>query len=251
MISASGSQLVGLDLSFSCFSQEAEEVDAMWSVLAGALVCSRQARAARRGWQRCISSKLASASLDATMAAGPLSPTRSQQQQQQQQHVCGGCRLQQLSLAHCGVPGSGVGLLAAALSSNAGLVALDLSGLKQDVAAAALKEVLRDCTAAALAAAAAPATPRACQINSIKAAPSSPSAAESAAGVCGPHCGLRSVKVTGEDYAVVDLLSSLRQQVLQRQAALEEDVKGLCKGQLHGWNGADVNDVDANDAALL
>ncbi|WIA12491.1 hypothetical protein OEZ85_012524 [Tetradesmus obliquus] len=69
IISAPGSHLLSLDLSFSCFSEEAEEADAVWCVLAGALVCSKHARAGRRGWQRCISSKAASASLDALMAS--------------------------------------------------------------------------------------------------------------------------------------------------------------------------------------
>uniref|UniRef100_A0A383WMK2 Uncharacterized protein n=1 Tax=Tetradesmus obliquus TaxID=3088 RepID=A0A383WMK2_TETOB len=243
MISAPGSHLLSLDLSFSCFSEEAEEADAVWSVLAGALVCSKHARAGRRGWQRCISSKAASASLDALMASGALSPSRAQQQQQQQQqqHVCGGCRLQHLSMAHCGVPGSGVEVLAAALSSNAGLVSLDLSGVKQDVAAAAFREVLRGCSAAALAAAAA--TPQAGYADEAAAALSAAAAGPATAGVVLPSvcgCALRSLKVTGEDYAVVDLLSGLRQQVLQRQAALQEDAEECSKGQAQRCANADA-----------
>jgi hypothetical protein len=245
MICAPGSQLMSLDLSFSCFSQEADEADAVWSVLASALVCSRQSRAGRRGWQRCLTSKAASANLDALMALGAPSPSNTQQQ-----HVCGGCRLQHLSLAHCAVPSSGAGVLAAALGSNAGLMSLDLAGLKQDIAAAAFREVLRGCSAAAVAAAATAAPQAGCTGEPTAAAAAGLVAAGvglpgvGLPGVCG--CGLRSLNATGEDYAVVDLLSGLRQQVLQRQAALlEEGAQIQCEDQ--SGNAA----ADDADAALL
>jgi hypothetical protein len=230
MVSAPDSQLTSLDLSFSCFSQDEEESDAIWSVLAGAMVCSRQSRAGRRGWQRCLSSRPASVrALEVSLACTAVSPA-----QPQQQHTCGGCRLQHLSLAHCGVPGSAANVLAAAVSSNAGVVSLDLSGLKQEVAAAAFREALRACSAAALAAVAATCTETTTSTATVVTA--SATACVASPGVYG--CALRSLKVTGEDYAVVDLLSGLRQQVLQRQAALQEDAEMLCVGQSHGWNGS-------------
>jgi hypothetical protein len=246
MISAPDSQLTSLDLSFSCFSQEEEESDAIWSVLAGALVSSRQSKAGGRVWQRCLSCRPASARhLDAAVASVALSTAKPQQQ-----HVCGGCRLQQLSLAHCGVPSSGADVLAAALNSNAGVESLDLSGLKQGVAAAAFREVLRVCSSAALAAVAAKPVPGASQAGgTMSDACTAETAAADAAtgpatvcvgppGVCG--CALRSLKVTGEGYAVVDLLSGPRQQVLQRQAALQEDAAKLCREQRRDWNGCDA-----------
>jgi hypothetical protein len=248
MISAPDSQLTSLDLSFSCFNQDEEESDAIWSVLAGALVCSRQSRAGRRSWQRCLSSRPASVrGLEAALAsAAAVSPAKPQQQ-----HTCGGCRLQHLSLAHCGIPGSGADVLAAAVSSNAGVVSLDLSGLMQEVAAAAFREVLQACNAAALAAVAATSLPAdanaspsgrtdACTTTTKSAATvasASATASVGLPGVCG--CVLRSLKVTGEDYAVVDLMSGLRQQVLQRQAALQEDAERLCRGR-QGYDGGDA-----------
>jgi hypothetical protein len=134
------------------------------------------------------------------------------------------------------------------VSSNAGVVSLDLSGLKQEVAAAAFRELLQACSAAALAAVAVTSLPAdadaspggriANMTSAAMVATASATASVASPGMRG--CVLRSLKVTGEDYAVVDLMSGLRQQVLQRQAALQEDAEKLCRGQSQGWNGGDA-----------
>lgn len=212
MMSGPGCHLTSLDLSFSCFQQDAEVAGAVWSVLAGAVRCT-------------ATGNLALAGAMLPLHPGHLTGCQQQQQQRSQQHSCGGCCLVHLSLAHCRITESGAAILAAALSSNFGLVSLDLSGLKHDVATVVFTDLLQRCNAAATAAQA-PASQHPPPGKGLMAGMASPLTVgahtvqgdprTSAAGV--GMCGMSSLKVTGQQYDVVDLLAPMRQQLLLQQS---------------------------------